>query len=116
MAATPEGRIKARLDKMLKSEGVWYYCPQAGPYGVAGIPDRVAIIAGQFVGIECKADKTKKPTALQVKCMRDIEAAGGRCFLAYDDQTIEDVRGYIRDRFPKGPSAGAQAEEPGPGS
>ena len=116
MAATPEGRIKARLDKMLKAEGVWYYCPQAGPHGVAGIPDRVAVVAGLFVGIECKADKTKKPTALQMKCMRDIEQAGGKCFVAYDDETIETVREYIRARNSKGQGAGAQAEEPSAGS
>lgn len=116
MATTPEGRIKAKLDKMLKAEGVWYYSPQAGPFGVAGIPDRVAIVCGQFVGIECKADKTKKPTALQMKCMRDIEQAGGKCFVAYDDETIESVREYIRARNSKGQGAGAQAEEPGAGS
>lgn len=112
MATTPEGRIKARLDRMLKAEGIWYYSPQAGPFGVAGIPDRVAIVFGQFVGIECKADKTKKPTALQVKCMRDIEQAGGKCFVVFDDETIEAVRGYIRDRYTQSQGAGAQAEEP----
>jgi len=116
MATTPEGRIKAKLDKMLKAEGVWYYSPQAGPFGVAGIPDRVVIVCGQFVGIECKADKTKKPTALQTKCMRDIEQAGGKCFVAYDDETIESVREYIRARNSKGQGVGAQAEEPGAGS
>jgi hypothetical protein len=116
MATTPEGRVKARLDKMLKAEGVWYYSPQAGPFGVAGIPDRVAIVAGQFVGIECKADKTKKPTALQAKCMGDIERAGGKCFVAYDDETIEAVREYIRARNSKRQGAGAQAEEPGAGA
>ena len=116
MATTAEGRIKSKLDKMLKAEGVWFYSPQAGPFGVAGIPDRVAIVAGQFVGIECKADKTKKPTALQMKCMRDIEQAGGKCFVAYDDETIETVREYIRARNTQSKGAGTQAKEPGPGS
>jgi hypothetical protein len=116
MATTPEGRIKSKLDKMLKAEGVWFYSPQAGPFGVAGIPDRVAVVAGQFVGIECKADKTKKPTALQMKCMRDIEKAGGKCFVAYDEATIEAVREYIRARHSKSQGAGAQAEEPGSGA
>jgi len=115
MATTPEGKIKSRLDKVLKEEGVWYYSPQAGPFGVAGIPDRVAIVSGQFVGIECKADKTKKPTALQMKCMRDIEQAGGKCFVAYDDETIETVREYIRARNSKGQGVGTKAEEPGKG-
>lgn len=96
MATTPEGRIKKRLDTMLKSEGVWFYSPQAGPFGAAGIPDRVAVVAGMFVGIECKADKTKKPTKLQQACMKQIEQAGGKCFVVYDVDTIEEVRTWIR--------------------
>jgi hypothetical protein len=95
MATTPEGRIKSKLDKMLKSEKVWFYSPQAGPFGRAGVPDRVAILEGQFIGIECKADRTKKPTALQLKCMKEIEMAGGKCFVVYDDETINEVREYI---------------------
>jgi len=112
MTTTPEGRIKSKLDKMMKAEGVWFYSPQAGPFGVSGIPDRVAIVAGQFVGIECKADKTKKPTALQMKCMRDIEQAGGKCFVAYDDETIETVREYIRARNTQSRGVGTEAEKP----
>lgn len=116
MATTPEGRIKAKLDKMLKAEGVWFYSPQAGPFGVAGIPDRVCVVRGQFVGVECKADKTKKPTALQTKCMRDIERAGGKCFVAYDDETIGDVREYIRARNSEGKGVGSEAEASGAGA
>lgn len=98
MATTPEGRIKRKLDTMLKDEGVWFYSPQAGPFGRAGIPDRVACVNGLFLGIECKADKTKKPTALQTKCMEDIEKiGGGTCFVVYDDATTEAVRDWIRN-------------------
>jgi hypothetical protein len=95
--ATPEGKIKRWLDTMLKAEGVWYFSPQAGPYGSAGIPDRIAIVCGQFIGIECKADASKKPTALQDRCMEDIMSAGGQCFVVYDKSTIETVRQYIQD-------------------
>lgn len=93
--ATPEGKIKAAVDRMLKAERVWFYSPQAGPFGSAGIPDRVAVVEGLFLGIECKADATKKPTALQIKCMADIEAKGGKCFVVYDKATIEQVREWI---------------------
>ena len=95
MATTPEGKIKKKLDTMLKELGVWYYSPQAGPFGKAGIPDRVAVVNGIFVGIECKSSKSKKPTALQIKCMKDITNAGGKCFVVYDDETIQEVRNYI---------------------
>lgn len=50
MATTPEGKIKNKLDKMLKYEKVWYYSPQAGPFGRAGVPDRVAILGGNLLG------------------------------------------------------------------
>ena len=93
--STPEGKIKRWLDKSPKELGVWFYSPQAGPFGKAGIPDRVAIVRGRFVGIECKADKSKKPTALQTKTMKEIEMQGGKCFLVYDKETIQEVVAYI---------------------
>ncbi len=95
MATTPEGKIKSKLDKMLKGLGVWYFPPQAGPFGSAGIPDRIVCCRGHFIGIEAKADAKKKPTDLQAACMAKIEAAGGKCFVVYDDETIEEVRDYI---------------------
>ncbi len=106
--ATPESKIKASLDKMLKAEGVWYYSPQAGPYGVAGIPDRVAIVCGLFLGIECKADEKCKMTALQERCKEQIENAGGKFFLVFDKATIEEVRQWIvstRNRRQEGGSS-----------
>ncbi len=95
MATTPEGKIKSRLDKVFKKHKIWYFSPQSGPFGRSGIPDRLAIVKGRIVGVEAKADRTKKPTALQDKCMREIEAAGGKCFLVFDNDTIKEVEDYI---------------------
>jgi len=95
MATTPEGKIKARLDKMLKKHKVWYFSPQSGPFGRAGIPDRLAVVHGRLLGIEAKSGKTKKPTALQIKCMKEIEQHGGKCFVVFDDATISEVEEYI---------------------
>lgn len=95
MATTPEGKIKRKLDVMLKKHKVWYFSPQSGPFGRAGIPDRLAVVQGRLIGIEAKSDKTKKPTALQTKCMEEIEHHGGKCFLVFDDVTISEVEEYI---------------------
>ena len=96
MGMTPEAKVKKKLDTMLKSKRkVWYFPPQAGPFGRSGVPDRIACVAGQLVGIEVKADKTKKPTALQQQCMDKIEAVGGKCFLVYDQETIKKIEDYI---------------------
>jgi len=96
MAQTPEGKIKRKISALLKERKVWYYMPANNGYGRHGIPDYVAIINGQFVGIEAKADKTKKPTALQVKCGQEIQEAGGAWFLVYDDDTLAALDTYIR--------------------
>jgi hypothetical protein len=112
MAATPEAKIKQALDRMLKKHGVWFYSPQAGPYGVAGIPDRVCIVRGKFVGIECKADKTKHLTALQERCREKILEAGADYFVVYDRQTMDIVEAYISARTRRHEEAGSQSEEP----
>ncbi len=97
MAATPEGRVKRKLDKMLKqfAPELWYFSPQAGPFGSSGVPDRIVCYKGWFIGIEVKADVKKKMTALQINCKWRIESAGGAFFLVYDDETIAVVRQYL---------------------
>jgi len=107
--ATPENRVKKMLDTMLKQERVWFFSPQSGPYGHAGIPDRVACVFGRFIGIECKADASKKPTALQELCADRIRTAGGAWFLVYDTDTIEKVREHIHDCRRASEGARAQA-------
>jgi hypothetical protein len=96
MATTPEGAIKKKLDRMLKTfPDIWLHSPQAGPFGSSGVPDRLVCYKGHLVGIEAKANKSRKPTALQEACMRKITAAGGKCFVVYDDDTIDEVRIYL---------------------
>jgi hypothetical protein len=95
-ATTPEGRVKKKLVDMLKNEKVWHFFPAANGMGRAGIPDVICIVEGQFVGIECKADATKKPTALQTRCAMDIKNAGGYWFLVYDDFSIAQVEKWIQ--------------------
>lgn len=109
---TPEGKIKARVDKLLHQYKIWYFSPQSGPYGRSGIPDRIAIVEGLFVGIEVKADKTKKPTRLQIDCMAKIEAAGGKCFVVYDDETLIHLKEFINARTAKGKGSAAEAGKP----
>ena len=107
MATTPEGKIKKRLDKVLKELAkagpLWVYSPQAGPFGKAGVPDRLVLANGQLIGAECKANAYKKPTALQEREMEKIEAAGGICYLVFDDAGIEAVRLKVLDSFEKRP-------------
>ena len=95
-ALTPEGKVKQKVAKMLKRYKLWFFYPAANGMGRAGIPDIITILAGKFVGIEVKADKTKKPTMLQQQCGRQIIAAGAQWFLVYDDQSLAVVEQYIQ--------------------
>ncbi len=86
---TPEGKIKRKVTELLRDNDIWYFFPGNNGFGKSGIPDIIAIVGGRFVGIECKADPTKKPTELQKRCGEEIKAAGGLWFLI---RSVEDLR------------------------
>jgi Holliday junction resolvase len=88
---TPEGKIKRKVVQLFKQHGVWYFMPASNGFGKAGIPDFVACINGYFIGVETKADITKKPTKLQIKCGADIKQAGGIWMVVYDDDTLYEL-------------------------
>ena len=76
MASTPEKKVKDKVVKLLKEEGVYYFYASTHGFGRSGIPDIVCCVNGLFLGIECKAGDNK-PTALQQRELAAIEEAGG---------------------------------------
>ena len=94
MAQTPEAKVKAKIKAILKEYGVYYAMPIGTGYGSSGVPDFLCCVAGKFVGIEAKAGKGTT-TALQVKNLRDIEAAGGVTFVV-NETGLDTLRGYIK--------------------
>lgn len=85
---TPEGKVKAKVRKLLDELRIYYFFPPANGYGRAGIPDVVGCLMGLFVAIECKAGKGKL-TALQEMEIAKIKAAGGFTFVAREDNIDE---------------------------
>jgi len=81
---TPEGRVKAKVKKILSEAGAWFVMPVTGGYGNSGAPDFVVCHAGHFLGIECKAGGNK-PTALQYKNLADIMRCGGEALVVNED-------------------------------
>lgn len=73
---TPEGKVKAKVKKVLKVLGAYYVMPATGGYGSSGAPDFLVCYNGRFVGIECKAGDNQ-PTALQAENLHNIRNAGG---------------------------------------
>lgn len=94
MALTPEGKVKAKVTKILREEGVFYFFPATHGYGRSGVPDIVCCVAGKFLAIECKAGGNK-PTALQIHEIENIRRAGGVAVIANEDNW-DGVRELIR--------------------
>ena len=90
MAKTPEGKIKDKVNDLLKKYGVWRVAPNAF-YGRGGVPDILACAAGFFIGIECKRDAKHKMTQLQEMEAESIVRSGGMFFLVYDDATLDEL-------------------------
>ena len=90
---TPEAKVKKKVVAKLKEAKAYFFYPVTGGYGRSGVPDIIACHGGKFIGIECKAGKNK-PTALQEKNLRDIEAAGGVALVINEDN-LDEVEKYL---------------------
>lgn len=81
---TPESKVKKKVTTILKALGAYYFYPVTGGFGRSGVPDIVCCLGGNFIGIECKAGDNKA-TALQLKNLEEIQAAGGFAFIVNED-------------------------------
>lgn len=98
---TPESKVKARVKAILGKYGGYMFMPVTGGYGKSGVPDIVGCLGGKFIAIECKANGGI-PTALQLKNLRAIAAAGGHAFVI--DETSIGVFILIMDQVLDGTS------------
>jgi Holliday junction resolvase len=93
MASTPEKRVKEKIVKVLKEEGVYYFFPATHGFGRSGVPDIICCVNGYFLAIEVKAG-TNKPTALQVREIEAIRRCNGVAVVA-NDENWDMVRGLV---------------------
>jgi Holliday junction resolvase len=95
MASTPEKRVKEKIVKVLKEEGVYYFFPATHGFGRSGVPDIICCVNGHFLAIEVKAG-TNKPTALQVREIEAIRRCNGVAVVA-NDENWDMVRGLVHN-------------------
>ena len=81
MAQTPEGKVKAKVSKLLLRYGskVYYHMPVPGGYGSTTL-DYIGCAGGKFFVVETKAPG-KKPTDRQNMIIEAVRAAGGTVFV-----------------------------------
>jgi len=96
MAMTPEGKVKAKLKKILDEMGIWHFSPFQAGMGRAGIPDIIGCYNGLFVAFECKANGNK-PTALQEREINAIRTAKGLAFVV-DENNLDDIKELLQWR------------------
>lgn len=87
--ATPEGRIKNNVKRVLKSFGdeLYSHWPVLNGMGMPTL-DCIVCYCGQYIGIETKAPG-KKPTPRQELTMSQMRKAGGIVFVVSTDQDVE---------------------------
>lgn len=79
---TPEKIFETKIKRMLTDQGCYFIKHFANRNTEAGVPDILACVNGEFLGIEVKSD-SGNPTDLQLHHIEKIRKAGGLAFVVY---------------------------------
>lgn len=99
MAQTPEAKVKAKIKDLLKKYGVYYAMPIGTGYGNSGVPDFLCCAGGHFLAIEAKANGGK-PTALQLKNLKQINDGGGTA-VVIDETNLTMLEAILKAKTEK---------------
>lgn len=91
-----ERDVKKRVKEIFKRHDVWYFMPAMSGYGRPGIPDFVACIKGEFVGVETKFGPNRM-TKNQTFEAAQIDSAGGWHWLV-NEKNVEDFGRWVQTR------------------
>lgn len=94
MAATPEKKVKTKVESILRSAGVYYFFPATYGYGRSGVPDIICCVGGRFLAIECKASGGTT-TALQDRELLRIRNAGGSTLIINEENTDQVLMAVV---------------------
>ena len=87
---TPEGKVKAKVKKILTDKNIWFCMPVPAGFSRRGIPDIICCVNGRFLSIETKAGKGKT-TALQEHEMSKIRDSKGHTLIISEDNISEVI-------------------------
>jgi hypothetical protein len=75
-----ESALRQKIIKKLREKygsDIWLFHPHGDPMSMAGVPDIIGVLRGQFFGFEVKRTAKLDATALQSYTLRKITKAGG---------------------------------------
>lgn len=91
---TPEGKVKAAVNKLLdRYKSLYRFMPVPGGFGASSL-DYLLCVNGRFLAIETKAPG-KKPTDRQKMVIGQIRRAGGTCFVIDGDEGLKQLEEYL---------------------
>lgn len=76
MAKTKESRLEEEIERLMSSKGIWQVARYQAQSSQNGLPDRLYLYKGYFLGLELKTDEGT-PTKLQLKKIAEINKNGG---------------------------------------
>lgn len=90
---TPEGKVKEKVKKLLKSNGAYYHMPVQNGMGAPSL-DFIGCHRGLYYGIETKASN-KQPTPRQETTINQIRAAGGLAFVVNEVSGLDELEAWL---------------------
>lgn len=101
--ATPEGKVKLKIDKWIKANlpNAYVLKPQGGSFGKNGEPDYSIVYLGTSVKIEVKADESCRLTDLQKLRLKQHTTAGGisAALLGFQEHKLVQIKRMCEIRF-----------------
>lgn len=90
---TPEGKVKAKVKRLLAKYKLWGDWPVPSGYGKSTL-DWIGCVGGQFVAIETKPPGGKL-TDRQELTVKAMEAAGAKVFLVAYEADLRLLKSYL---------------------
>ena len=90
---TPEGKVKARVKKVLAAHGAYWHCPVQNGMGAPSL-DFVGCHRGRYFAVETKAGN-KQMTPRQETTAEEIRAAKGLVFLVNDVEGLDILEEWL---------------------
>ena len=87
MSKTEESKLEEKVEKYMKSKGIWQLARYQAQSCQNGLPDRMYLYKGYLLGLELKTD-VGKPTKLQLKKINSINENGGIGLIVRNVETV----------------------------
>ena len=84
---TPEGKVKAKVKKLLDLHGAWYIMPYQAGFTRRGIPDVIGVLRGHMFAVEVKAAEGKT-TLLQERELEQLRHQGCTAIVISTDEDV----------------------------